>query len=312
MIVIREGEAVLYGYSDDKTLFNFYEADAIPLSTIGAGATTTYEIEITFPIESENKWQGMTTGFDIAIGVDGVIIDPIEEPVVTPAVFVGVGGGAGGLLPLRIHTIELTDVTTNSVVIEWITNRFATSKIIYDTLSGQFNLNAGAPSYGYRFYQKGDDFGEEKVTTHRLTLTGLTPGTKYYYRIVSYASLPTITKERYFITLGVAPVAPVAPVVPVDLDRPIIPIPVDPADPIISPVYPYLPPVDLVDPVDLAVDLVDPDERELGFVAAAAMVFEQIGESPLLIIIVILCLIGLAIIGIKEWKLLRKRRRIIK
>ena len=93
MITIREKNGSdLYGgesQTGPKTLFNFYEADAIHLSTIGADAMTTYEIEITFPSEKGNDWQEKTTNFDILIGFD--VPGPVPEPAV-PVVVIGAGG----------------------------------------------------------------------------------------------------------------------------------------------------------------------------------------------------------------------------
>jgi len=94
------------------------------------------------------------------------------------------------------------NVTENSVTITWQTNYFATSRVIYATTSGLFDLSDGEPYYGYTDLKEGDDTGLEKVTAHSVTITGLSSGTIYYYRCVSHASL-AISEDHSFTTLGV-------------------------------------------------------------------------------------------------------------
>lgn len=75
----------------------------------------------------------------------------------------------------------------------------STSRVIYDTEPGKFLFSAGEPKYGYSYYVDGDDSGFEKVTEHKVTIIGLTPGQTYYYRVVSHASPATVGQEKSFI-----------------------------------------------------------------------------------------------------------------
>ena len=204
-ITIREKEGSdLYGGSTGKkTLFDFYTKNGFNSTyehvlTWGLpdGSEVIYEFEISFPSDKKNEWQGATTTFDILIGFQGV---EGKVPPGTPP-----GGGGGGYVPgLTIKNEGAFYISTSTATITWQTSYFSTSKVIYDTQPGKFDLRAGEPSYGYSFYKEGDDSRNPKVTFHSVTLTGLTPNTTYYYRCVSHASPPTISREYSFTTLGV-------------------------------------------------------------------------------------------------------------
>jgi uncharacterized repeat protein (TIGR01451 family) len=185
-LAIKEDTTEIYS----GTLTEFFNAGEIYLTNLATEATTTYDLAITFNETSENKHQGKNLGFDILIG------------------FQGVEGGVpsddgGGILPsgLTIKYEKPFSIGTTTTLITWNTSYFSTSQVIYDTVPGKFDLNAG-PQYGYANSKEGDDSGEEKVTAHRVTLTGLSPSTVYYYRTVSHASPPTISRERSFTTLA--------------------------------------------------------------------------------------------------------------
>lgn len=89
------------------------------------------------------------------------------------------------------------DISTTSIIVEWVTDKPATSRVIYDTVS---HLVLGAaPNYGYAFSTIGQDL-DPKVTSHSVTVTGLAPGTIYYYRVVSAASPESVGVESSFAT----------------------------------------------------------------------------------------------------------------
>jgi hypothetical protein len=86
--------------------------------------------------------------------------------------------------PLTITNISVTGVTKNSATITWTTNRVADSRIIYDTVSHPDISGEVAPNYGYANSTETSD-SVTKVTTHTVTVTGLTANTKYYFRVIS-------------------------------------------------------------------------------------------------------------------------------
>ncbi len=69
-----------------------------------------------------------------------------------------------------ISNIQATTITAISAVITWTTNEPATSQVIYDPTTSYFSSTA-------------IDFN--LVTSHRVTLTGLTPSTLYHYAVNS-------------------------------------------------------------------------------------------------------------------------------
>ena len=115
----------------------------------------------------------------------------------------GGGGGFVGGLAISNESIKITESEVN-IIITWTTSQFSTSQVIYDTDPGKFDLNAGAPNYGYAYSKEGDDSGIEKVTGHTVTLSGLNPAMTYYYRTVSAASPPVFGPEKSFVTLAMA------------------------------------------------------------------------------------------------------------
>lgn len=86
-----------------------------------------------------------------------------------------------------------------TALITWTTDRPTTSRVVYDTIPHAV-LGADA-NYGYAFSTAEDS---TKVTSHSVTVTGLTPGTTYYYRTVSHGSPIAIGGNNTFNTLSIA------------------------------------------------------------------------------------------------------------
>ena len=113
----------------------------------------------------------------------------------------GGGGGGGGAITMAISQETPTQVTSNSVKINWLTTLFSTSRVIYDTVAGKFN-STQSPNYGYAFstIEQDTPSGTNGVTYHTVWINGLTPDTTYYYRAISHASPDTIGQEFSFTT----------------------------------------------------------------------------------------------------------------
>jgi len=131
-----------------------------------------------------------------------------DEEYVTPPVVVG-GGGGGVALPglfIRSDTVEVTDTQQYSVTISWMTSNFSSSQVIYGAEDEAHTLdlsdNAGTPpKYGYEHATVEQDVSP-KVTSHSVTIYGLSPHTTYHFRAVSYASPPEISPPYTFTTLA--------------------------------------------------------------------------------------------------------------
>ena len=119
-----------------------------------------------------------------------------EQQYQAPAVIVG-GGGAVSIPRLTISNENVSSTSNSSAVISWQTNEFATSRVIYDTVSHRFLGNS--PNYDYAFSTPEN---LKKVTVHKIVLLNLLPGTTYYYRCVSHASPDTVSPEYSFTTLA--------------------------------------------------------------------------------------------------------------
>jgi hypothetical protein len=114
------------------------------------------------------------------------------------------GGGGGGLPSLEITNEILTAPSSGVAVVTWKTNIPATSQVVYD---GSSHPTLGSePDYGYA------SLTTETTainTIHRVEITGLTPGTIYYFRPVSKA--PNVnrgTGKELTFTLSGGPIIP--------------------------------------------------------------------------------------------------------
>jgi hypothetical protein len=94
-----------------------------------------------------------------------------------------------GIAPV-IDGEQAIQATTSSITITWTTDQPATSRVIYDTVP--HSSLGSAPNYGYAHSTTEDS---NKVTDHSVTVTGLTPGTLYYFRTVSHGSPETVSDQ---------------------------------------------------------------------------------------------------------------------
>jgi len=115
----------------------------------------------------------------------------------------GGGGGGGGVVSqdLIIFNEMVSEVTDTTATITWTTNKNATSRVVYDTVSHPEISGQLPPKYSYAFSNTEDS---TKIVGHSMIITGLTPQTKYYFRPISSASPEKIGKEVTFNTGGVA------------------------------------------------------------------------------------------------------------
>ena len=195
LLVIREkGGSDLYGGStSQKFLYDFYQNGETYLSSISTGDTKEYEFEVTFSAEKEDKWQEKTTNFNILVGFQGT------GGKVSP----GGGGGGGGLPPgLTIQYEKDMWVESTTAKISWSTNYKSTSRVIYDTALGVFDLD-NLPNYGYNYStpEYHTPANTDGVTYHEVVLTGLESETTYYFRCISHGSF-AVSTEHSFTTLS--------------------------------------------------------------------------------------------------------------
>lgn len=85
---------------------------------------------------------------------------------------------------LTISNVQVTNITQTGATITWDTNLAANSRVIYDTVSHSDISGASAPNYGYAASTATYD-STTGVTSHSVALTGLNPGTRYYFRVIS-------------------------------------------------------------------------------------------------------------------------------
>ncbi|MBA7584460.1 hypothetical protein ES708_26415 [subsurface metagenome] len=149
----------------------------------------------------------------------------ITQEIVAPSRPSGGGGGGGGrdTEPPRIYDISLCGIDETTADICWTTNEWSTSQVEYWT----------SPS-------KLSPLDEERVIFHRVHLTNLTPGTIYYYKMMSEDKKGNLgVSDGYsFTTLGEAPKpepVPPKPEEPKPVPAPPVPAPVPTPTPVPAP-----------------------------------------------------------------------------
>jgi len=86
--------------------------------------------------------------------------------------------GPDEISPMLEGVVSTTTITETSATIEWETGEDSSSMVDYGTSAGSFNATQGDPLFNY----------STGVNKHSVTLTDLTPGDDYYFRIRSLDS----------------------------------------------------------------------------------------------------------------------------
>jgi len=196
----------------DNNFGTFLNAGPVPLSSIVAGGSKTYNLKISFIENANNNYQGKILGFDICVGFSGgnlyctnEVATSSEEGIISGGGSSGgSGGSSGGSHRLIIFNEQASNISANGIIpgsglatITWNTNIPATSQVVYGPISGvpyPFDIN-NLPYFGY---PSGTSEDLTKVVNHSMLLIGLNPGGTYKYRVVSRASPATISYEHQF------------------------------------------------------------------------------------------------------------------
>jgi uncharacterized repeat protein (TIGR01451 family) len=106
----------------------------------------------------------------------------------------GGGGGEEFMIKNPQLLIKCNDNDLIDVNVTWLTNKFATSRVVYDVVS--HDSSGSKPNYGYE--NSTIEYTDTK-TGHDVLITDLAPGTVYYFRGVSVnGSKEVISTEKYF------------------------------------------------------------------------------------------------------------------
>jgi len=195
-LAVISGAAV---YSD-TTFGSLFGVAEIPLGTLPAGASKTYDFTSLLDPAVGNEYQLTTLGFDLLIGFSGGVLVPD-----TPSNGGGGGGGGGGnssgstVFDLFNEAVVVTD---NSVAtLTWNTNRSATSYAVCgNDNDGPFTLNPDDALFGYVFATTEDT---AKISAHTAEFADLTTG-RHSCRVASREDVQddfTVSGELYFTIL---------------------------------------------------------------------------------------------------------------
>jgi len=177
-------------------------ADGLAAATLAA----TSEISNDY---TQASWNTFSTAVIDALALD----DTTNAQMLTKTTAINTAIANLVLKPAPVITNEtVKSANTTSATITWTTDHAATSRVIYDTVShGSLGTDN---NYGYAFSSFTFDTTPMTVD-HSVIIMDLTPGTKYYFRTVSYGSPEQVGAEMTFTTaeIPVAQVAAPAPVV---------------------------------------------------------------------------------------------------
>ncbi len=113
----------------------------------------------------------------------------------------GGGGGGGGLPPDEISTPQIAETGCDFAMVSWTTTRMSSSRVVYDNVSHSDLSGTSAPDYGYAHSTVEDTAA---VTSHDISIIGLSPGTIYYMRPISTDGSTQIGNEIAFLTSPVS------------------------------------------------------------------------------------------------------------
>ena len=187
-VEIKQGADVLFS----KTLKDFFDTGEVMLTDVVGGDQKQYDFSITMKPATGDAMQGKTLNFDIQVGVGS------EEAIGGETPSDGTGGGGGyNYQGLKITQEAGSAVVNNIITISWLTNHFATSRVVYDNVS-HLTLTL-PPNYGYQWSTLVTDT-LPMVTGHSVSIdfSSLPAGT-YYFRPISHGSPEVYGKEIVYL-----------------------------------------------------------------------------------------------------------------
>jgi len=211
----------------DGTFLDFLTGGIFTLTNpLGDGETIEYTFDVSFLEGSGNAFQESTFGFDLCVGfldeLNGMDCGNTvvssegstgEDGGISEVLVAASGGGGGGgiiyttSLAISDEHVEELDIDVQTALIEWNTNLYATSQVVYGPASGgPYSISLILQNFGYPF---ATPESTDKTVNHGILLEGLIPGEAYNYRVVSRSSPPTISFEHTFTFEEPTPPLPV-------------------------------------------------------------------------------------------------------
>ena len=192
------------GFSYSASLTDFYNEGMINITDLtksgGAKDNAEYDFSVHFKKEAAAKeYHGSSTSFDLEIGFFSKETVS-EEPASGGGGYVPpLSGVVKNIIIVGSPTLTDTDATIECETEGDSGSILSQCRIIYDIIP---HPSLGTPpDYGYEWST--DPTSLPKKFSHTIPLTNLEPETTYYYRVVCWASPKRISSEHTFTTLEV-------------------------------------------------------------------------------------------------------------
>lgn len=156
---------------------------SITFNGIASGGTAPYAYVWNMDDGIQRFGQSATISYSTT-GTKDVILTVTDIEGATASTTINLNITGTSTTELVISNVQVTGVTQTGATITWNTNLPANSRVIYDTVSHSDISGASAPNYGYAASTATSD-ESPNVTSHSVTLSGLNPGTRYYFRVIS-------------------------------------------------------------------------------------------------------------------------------
>lgn len=144
-------------------------------NTISGTSTTADTFSVS--LSSVNACGTDTKTLVITVSPQGTVVEP---PVVVSTPHGG-GGGGGGSVQLVIYNEKVVEASSSTAILTWDTNMEATGRVVYGT-SSVSNTNSNLADFGY---SNTSVLVNDLTTSHSVNISGLVPGTIYYFRAIS-------------------------------------------------------------------------------------------------------------------------------
>lgn len=175
---VEYGRTSTYGFSSANSSDSADYATDHLVKLSGLKSDTRYHYRIVVQDESGNQ----------SVTPDETFVTAAEPAAAAPS---ETDNATDTQIELKISLVETSNLSKSSVTITWATNEPANSQVFYGTTDN---------------YGQSSSLHSDLTQSHEILINGLTPGTNYFYKVVSKADGRTATQDGLEFTTLYEPV----------------------------------------------------------------------------------------------------------